>query len=103
MDCKRILTFLFLPALLVLSGTGCQGEARRTGEEAFTVTRGLNISHWLSQSQVRGAARVRYFTEKDVKYIASEGFDHVRIMLRVVFRVKDRPVRHALRLRLAFE
>lgn len=79
MDCKRILTFLLLPALLVLSGTGCQGEARRTGEEAFTVTRGLNISHWLSQSQVRGAARVRYFTEKDVEYIASEGFDHVRI------------------------
>ncbi len=79
MDCKRILTFLLLPALLVLSGSGCQEEARRTGEEAFTVTRGLNISHWLSQSQVRGAARVRYFTEKDVEYIASEGFDHVRI------------------------
>lgn len=48
-------------------------------QESFNLNRGLNISHWLSQSKVRGQARKAYFTEKDVAYIASEGFDHLRI------------------------
>lgn len=48
-------------------------------ESGFQLHRGLNISHWLSQSGARGAFRERFFTEKDVAYIASEGFDHLRI------------------------
>ncbi|MGN0068622.1 MAG: glycoside hydrolase family 5 protein [Prevotella sp.] len=46
---------------------------------AFKLHRGVNISHWLSQSDARGAARAGYFTEKDVAFIASCGFDHLRI------------------------
>lgn len=76
MDCKRILT-LFLVSALALSG--CRADAGEASTDAFTIHRGLNISHWLSQSHVRGLARERYFTEKDVAYIASEGFDHLRI------------------------
>jgi len=43
------------------------------------VRRGTNISHWLSQSRRRGEERKAWFTEKDVAWIASVGFDHVRI------------------------
>jgi len=45
----------------------------------FEIRRGTNISHWLSQSDGRGEARRAWFTEKDVKYIASLGFDHIRL------------------------
>lgn len=45
----------------------------------FEVHRGINISHWLSQSDRRGAERVAWFTEDDVKLIAGLGFDHIRI------------------------
>lgn len=76
MDCKKLLTLLLASALAL---TGCRADAGEASSDAFTIHRGLNISHWLSQSRVRGLARERYFTEKDVAYIASEGFDHVRI------------------------
>ena len=45
----------------------------------FEARRGVNISHWLSQSDKRGEDRVRWFTEDDVKLIAGLGFDHIRI------------------------
>ena len=45
----------------------------------FVFKRGTNISHWLSQSNKRGMDRQNYFTEKDVKYLAGLGFDHIRI------------------------
>lgn len=77
MDCKRFLTLFLASATVVLSG--CRAGADEASTDAFTIHRGLNISHWLSQSRVRGLARERYFTEKDVAYIASEGFDHLRI------------------------
>lgn len=77
MDCKRFLTLFLASATVVLSG--CRAGTDEASTDAFTIHRGLNISHWLSQSRVRGLARERYFTEKDVAYIASEGFDHLRI------------------------
>lgn len=46
---------------------------------AFSVTRGTNISHWLSQSNRRGAERKAFFTQADVKRIADWGFDHIRL------------------------
>jgi len=45
----------------------------------FDIMRGTNISHWLSQSSRRGEARAKWFTEEDVKFIKSVGFDHIRI------------------------
>jgi endoglucanase len=45
----------------------------------FPIKRGINISHWLSQSKKRGTERKEYFTQKDVAYLASLGFDHLRI------------------------
>ncbi len=46
---------------------------------AFEIHRGVNISHWLSQSGRRGEERARFFVEKDVAYIASLGYDHIRL------------------------
>ena len=47
--------------------------------DVFEIRRGTNISHWLSQSRRRGPGRREWFTEKDVKLIASLGFDHIRL------------------------
>jgi len=49
---------------------------------AFTIKRGTNISHWLSQSQRRGDERLAFFTERDVQRIAEMGggkLDHIRL------------------------
>ena len=54
----------------------CGGKAEN---EKFVVNRGVNIAHWLSQSDRRGAECDSFFTERDIRYIASLGFDHVRI------------------------
>src|SRR5258706_15690040 len=45
----------------------------------FTVKRGTNIAHWLSQSNRRGDERAAFFTRKDIDYIKSAGFDHIRL------------------------
>jgi endoglucanase len=48
--------------------------------EGFNIQHGVSISHWLSQTAGRnGVTRADYFTEKDVAFIASKGFDHIRI------------------------
>lgn len=46
---------------------------------SFKIKRGTNIAHWLSQSKKRGEERASFFTEKDVQYIKSAGFDHIRL------------------------
>lgn len=46
---------------------------------AFTIRRGTNISHWLSQSDARGDERRKRFTKQDVIRLAELGLDHLRI------------------------
>jgi endoglucanase len=46
---------------------------------SFTIGRGTNISHWLSQSPRRGEERRAFFAQHDVRRIAEMGFDHVRL------------------------
>jgi endoglucanase len=46
---------------------------------SFTIQRGTNISEWLSQSSRRGFERLNFFTETDVRLIASFSFDHIRL------------------------
>ena len=72
------MTLKKLSVILLALGLAA-GACASPAPEAFTVQRGINISHWLSQSGARGPFREHFFTEKDVAYIASEGFDHVRI------------------------
>ncbi|MBW8684881.1 glycoside hydrolase family 5 protein [Chitinophaga rhizophila] len=48
--------------------------------EGFDIHKGVNISHWLSQSGGRkGIAQADYITEKDIALLAEKGFDHIRI------------------------
>ena len=44
----------------------------------FAIQRGVNISHWLSQTKIKGEERSAFMTEQDFKLIASLGYDHVR-------------------------
>ena len=47
-------------------------------QNSFEIKNGVNISHWLSQSEQRGENRKAYFTRDDVEYIAKLGYDHIR-------------------------
>ena len=49
------------------------------GFHEFDIKRGVNISHWLSQSGRRGAEREAFFTRDNVRQIAGFGFDHIRL------------------------
>ena len=71
---KCLVRWLLCPAVLCVCWSGVSAQ----GSE-FAIYRGINISHWLSQSGRRGQARKEYFTAKDVKYLASLGFDHLRL------------------------
>lgn len=46
---------------------------------SFTIQRGTNISHWLSQSKKRGVERKTFITRQDIQWLAELGLDHVRI------------------------
>ena len=67
-----IYSFAILVSSLMLSS--CESK-----KNYFDIKNGLNISHWLSQSNQRGENRKAYFTRSDVEYIASLGYDHIRI------------------------
>lgn len=71
--CHAGLVFMLAAGLISSSA----GEPQRN--EKFTIRRGTNISHWLSQSERRGQARAEWFTKRDVAYLAGLGFDHLRI------------------------
>lgn len=78
-------TFLLLISFCVLI-TACktekpaeEGPQQQTASPSFTVKRGTNIAHWLSQSDRRGDERAKFFTQKDVAFIDSVGFDHIRL------------------------
>jgi endoglucanase len=47
--------------------------------EKFTIKRGINISHWLSQNNDQSFSRSNLFTESDVIFLKEKGYDHLRI------------------------
>jgi aryl-phospho-beta-D-glucosidase BglC (GH1 family) len=78
---KTIVPFLLLSILLF----GCSPNKPKEAVDdqptvtAFKIKRGTNIAHWLSQSSRRGKERVSFFTKKDISFIDSAGFDHIRL------------------------
>lgn len=68
----RITILLMVVMMLSLS---CQAGS----PAKFELGKGLNASHWLSQSEKRGEERANYMQEKDFKLMADLGFDHVRL------------------------
>lgn len=80
---KQFLLYAIAVPIFLLF-TGCQNQKADNksdpfSNQSFKIKRGTNIAHWLSQSNRRGEERDRFFVEKDVKYIDSLGFDHVRL------------------------
>ncbi len=76
----------------------------------FVIKRGVNVSHWLSQTDIRGKERKRYVTEKDFIQIKALGFDHVRLPIdeeqfwteegkqnKKAFKLLDKAVKWALK------
>ena len=51
----------------------------KKASEKFQLRTGVNVSHWLSQSDKRGEERAAYITGEDFKKIAAMGFDHIRL------------------------
>lgn len=71
---KKYLNILAAVCAVVFLSHGACAQS-----EKFEIKRGVNISHWLSQSSARGEARKNYLTRSDVERIAGFGFDHIRI------------------------
>jgi len=72
-------TSLLLLIFGSLSTTTARDSKTSGTPTQFEIRAGVNISHWLSQSERRGEERKRYITRADFEAIASMGFDHVRI------------------------
>lgn len=75
----RILATLVIGAMTLTGFNSCSETSTKSVEEGFIIKKGLNASHWLSQSEKRGEERATYMTEKDFALIAEMGYDHVRL------------------------
>lgn len=60
---------------ILLIATACTKQE----SAKFEIKRGVNLSHWLSQSTVRGEERAKHIDEGDISRLKEFGFDHVRI------------------------
>ncbi len=57
----------------------CSDETTAGKVNDFRIKRGTNLSHWLSQSEERGEARLKHIQEDDFERLEQLGFDFVRI------------------------
>lgn len=78
--------FAVLAAVVALMMAACGGKstdnatAQKQGEfESMPLYNGVNVSHWLSQSERRGLERDTQVTKVDFDSIAAMGFDFVRL------------------------
>ena len=74
---KRTFISVALIAITLLTMAACSGQSNRVNN--FNIKRGTNLSHWLSQSRVRGEARKQHIQEDDFERLEKLGFDFVRI------------------------
>jgi endoglucanase len=73
----KLILFLILGTCLACSMASNQFMLKTPN--GFAIRRGLNASHWLSQTDRRGAEREQYMQERDFIKIAEMGFDHIRL------------------------
>jgi len=70
---------VFLTCFAVVLATAHAGaEELISNPSGFQIRRGVNLSHWLSQC-FGWSPRATFITEKDIRFIKSLGYDHVRI------------------------
>ncbi len=72
---KLLLVFTFTAFTLI---SWANADTAPSNPAGFEIHRGTNLSHWLSQD-FKWTSRDEWITENDIKYIASIGFDHVRL------------------------
>ena len=68
-----------LGAVLFFSCNNKSAQNEQTECQGFKLGTGVNVSHWLSQSDRRGEERANQITKADFDSIASMGFEHVRL------------------------
>lgn len=84
MSLKVISPYFFFSLILVFQISCSNQNQTKTDssdkvQKPFAIEKGVNISHWLSQSKKRGIERAVYFTEEDMRFIDSVGYDHIRL------------------------
>ncbi|HZL44473.1 MAG TPA: cellulase family glycosylhydrolase [Verrucomicrobiae bacterium] len=66
-------------SLIALTCAGAYSQQMSVSTPSgFELKRGVNLSHWLSQN-FGWSPKDTFITEKDIAYIASVGYDHVRV------------------------
>lgn len=75
----KITPLFALSLMIVFSACSNPQKSPSESQEAFVIKQGLNVSHWLSQTTIRGEERSSYMDAGDFASIAAMGFDHVRI------------------------
>ena len=73
----KLVIILILAGCLACSMQGSRFVVKTTN--GFAIRRGLNASHWLSQTDRRGKEREQYMQARDFRQIAEMGFDHIRL------------------------
>ena len=85
---------MLFPAVLALILVSCNNASPGASPADFVIKRGVNVSHWLSQTKIRGQERADYVGKEDFVKIASMGFDHVRIPFDEMHLWDDEGNRH---------
>ena len=76
---RKNLFSMALIAMTMLALSACSTKSEDDGVNNFRIKRGTNVSHWLSQSEERGEARLNHIQEDDFARLDSLGFDFVRL------------------------
>jgi len=79
LKCKSCLIKKIIYFFIFLFIVACTNSRDNNYSERFPFQRGVNISHWLSQSPDVGQDRSKIFTEKDIQLIARLNYDHIRL------------------------
>lgn len=70
---------LLIMGIALISTFSCQESTESTiNPSGFIIERGVNLSHWLSQD-FGWVTKYSLIKEKDIRFIDSIGYDHVRI------------------------
>ncbi len=73
---RNMLTAVLTFGIVALMFGSC---AKEESSQGFVIKRGTNLSHWLSQNDMRGEMRAKHIQEADMVRLDSLGFDFVRI------------------------
>ena len=87
---KKILLTLAIIATAILTFSACS-EKKADEANNFSIHRGTNLSHWLSQSEERGEARRQHIQEDDFERLEQLGFDFVRLPIDEVQFWDEKP------------